>query len=164
MKKYKKIIYISVIAITIALFIIPNQIQAATRCSKCGGDGKYGGGIVCEVCNGAGIIADKESTHSAGEIISEAEQFIETGEKDANNKIEPAKLKDMSDTLYNILLVIGIIVAVVVGLIMGIKFIIGSIEEKAEIKSMIIPYIIGCVIIFGAFTIWKIVVDILQFM
>ena len=40
----------------------------------------------------------------------------------------------------------------------------GSIEEKAEIKTMLIPYIIGCVVVFGAFTIWKIVVDILQSM
>ena len=37
-----------------------------------------------------------------------------------------------------------------------------EIEEKAEIKTMLIPYIIGCVVVFGAFTIWKIVVDILQ--
>ena len=70
----------------------------------------------------------------------------------------------MSDTLYNILLVVGIIVAIIVGLIMGIKFILGSLEEKAEIKTMIIPYIIGCVVVFGAFTIWQIVVDVLQSM
>lgn len=104
------------------------------------------------------------STHSSGEIISEAESFIETGKSNANNKINPSDLKDMSDTLYNILLVVGIIAAIIVGLIMGIKFIMGSIEEKAEIKTMLIPYIIGCVVVFGAFTIWKVVVDILQSM
>ena len=70
----------------------------------------------------------------------------------------------MSNTLYNILLVMGIIVAIMVGLFLGIKFIAGSIEEKAEIKGMVIPYIIGCVVVFGAFTIWKIIVDLLQSM
>ena len=70
----------------------------------------------------------------------------------------------MSNTLYNILLVTGILIALIVGMILGIKFIMGGIEEKAEIKTMIIPYIVGCVVVFGAFTIWKIVVDILQSM
>ena len=83
---------------------------------------------------------------------------------DAENKIGSDDLKNMSDTIYNILLVAGIIIAIIVGLIMGIKFIIGGIEEKAEIKAMLIPYIIGCVVVFGAFAIWKAVVDILQSM
>lgn len=158
MRKYIKIIYMLFIIVTI--FMVSNQIYAATKCSVCGGDGEYGGGIKCTTCGGSGWIT--ESTHSAGEIIDEAGSFIEKGQANANDKIKPENLKDMSDTLYNILLVVGIIAAIIVGLIMGIKFIMGSIEEKAEIKTMLIPYIIGCVVVFGAFTIWKIVVDILQ--
>ena len=160
MKKYIKIIYMLFIIVTILM--VSSPIYAATRCSVCGGDGKYGGGIKCTTCGGSGWIS--ESTHSSGEIISEAESFIEKGQSNANDKIKTEDLKDMSDTLYNILLVIGIIAAIIVGLIMGIKFIMGSIEEKAEIKAMLIPYIIGCVVVFGAFTIWQIVVDILQSM
>lgn len=104
------------------------------------------------------------SAHTAGEIIDEAGKFIDAGQSGADSKINPNNLKEMSDTLYNILLVVGIIVAILVGLIMGIKFIMGSLEEKAEIKNMLIPYIIGCVVVFGAFTIWQIVVDLLQSM
>ena len=37
-----------------------------------------------------------------------------------------------------------------------------GIEEKAEVKAMLVPYIVGCVILFGAFTIWKVVLTILQ--
>lgn len=102
--------------------------------------------------------------HTAGEIITEGKGFISIGQADAENKIGTDNLKDMSDTIYNILLVAGIIIAIIVGLIMGIKFVMGGIEEKAEIKSMLIPYIIGCVVVFGAFAIWKAVVDILQSM
>lgn len=106
---------------------------------------------------------DKEvEKHTAGEIIDEAGSFIEIGKENAENKIKTENLKNMSDTLYNILLVVGIIAAIIVGLILGIKFILGSIEEKAEIKAMLIPYIIGCVVVFGAFTIWQIVVNLLQ--
>ena len=52
------------------------------------------------------------------------------------------------------------IVAVLIGAILGIKFMIGSVEEKAEIKAALVPFIIGCVVVFGAFGIWKIVVTI----
>lgn len=110
------------------------------------------------------IYASDTKRHTAGEIISEGKGFIEKGQNDAENKIGSDDLKKMSDTIYNILLVAGIIIAIIVGLIMGIKFIIGGIEEKAEIKAMLIPYIIGCVVVFGAFAIWKAVVDILQSM
>ncbi len=102
------------------------------------------------------------ATHTAGEIITEAGGFIEQGKQGADDKIDPENLKNMSNTLYNILLVVGIVIAVIVGLILGIKFILGSVEEKAEIKAMLIPYIIGCIVVFGAFTIWQIVVILLQ--
>ena len=102
--------------------------------------------------------------HTAGEIIEEGKGFIDVGKEDADNKISQSSLKEMSNTLYNILLVTGILIALIVGMILGIKFIMGGIEEKAEIKTMIITYIVGCVVVFGAFTIWKIVVDILQSM
>lgn len=104
---------------------------------------------------------DTVEKHTAGEIIKEGKSFIKTGEGQ-EDKISLNNLKNMSDTIYNILLVAGIIIAIIVGLIMGIKFIMGGIEEKAEIKAMLIPYIIGCVVVFGAFTIWKVVVEILQ--
>ena len=108
------------------------------------------------------IYAAKKIEHTAGEIVTEAGNFINIGSQNANEKISPDELQKLSNTVYNILLVTGIIIAIIVGLIMGIKFIMGSIEEKAEIKGMIIPYIIGCIVVFGAFTIWQIVVNLLQ--
>ncbi len=100
--------------------------------------------------------------HTIGEIVDEGKGFIEAGKTGAEEKITWKNLKNMSDTLYNILLVIGIIIAFIVGGILAIKFLTSSVEGQAEIKSMLVPYIIGCVVVFGSFTIWKIVVDILQ--
>ena len=71
------------------------------------------------------------------------------------------ELQNFSNMLYNALLIIGIIIAVIVGTILGIKFMIGSVEEKADIKKLLIPYIVGCIVVFGAFGIWKLVVTIL---
>ena len=107
---------------------------------------------------------ERDGGHTTDEIIEEGKNFIDTGKIKAEDKIKQDNLQKMSNTLYNILLVTGILIALIVGMILGIKFIMGGIEEKAEIKTMIIPYIVGCVVVFGAFTIWKIVVDILQSM
>ena len=71
-------------------------------------------------------------------------------------------LNAFSRNIYNILLTIGIVVAVLTGAIIGIKYMLGSVEEKADIKGLLIPYIAGCVIIFGSFAIWKLIVTLLQ--
>lgn len=34
--------------------------------------------------------------------------------------------------------------------------------ERAEAKKMLIPYAVGCAVVFGSFGIWKLVVTILQ--
>lgn len=50
----------------------------------------------------------------------------------------------------------------IVGTILGIQFMIASAEEKAKVKETLVPYIVGCIVIFGAFTIWSIVVNLGQ--
>ena len=49
-----------------------------------------------------------------------------------------------------------------VGTIIGIQFMMASAEEKAKVKEALIPYVVGCAVIFGAFTIWSIAVNIGQ--
>ncbi len=102
--------------------------------------------------------------HTAGEIISESKEFINTGENSGNPAISEENMQKLSNTIYNILLVVGIALAVVIGAILGIKFITGGVEAQVDVKKALIPYIVGCVVIFGAFTIWKIVLQILNAM
>ena len=37
---------------------------------------------------------------------------------------------------------------------------IGGTEGQAKVKEMIIPFVVGCVIVFGAFGIWKIALSV----
>lgn len=50
----------------------------------------------------------------------------------------------------------------IVGTIIGIQFLVASAEDKAKMKESLIPYIAGCIVIFGAFTIWSAVVHLGQ--
>lgn len=98
---------------------------------------------------------------NTGDIVSEAGEFINVG-KNENSPINENALKPGSSTLYNVLLAIGIAVALIWGLVLGVQFVTGSLEDKADIKKGLIPYIIGCVIIFGAFDIWRLVINLLE--
>lgn len=93
------------------------------------------------------------------DIITGGDDFIQAG-KDEDVSIDYSKLENTSNTIYNILLVLGICIAVIVSAVLGIQFMIGSVEEKAKVKDALIPFVIGCIVIFGAFGIWKIVINI----
>ena len=105
--------------------------------------------------------AKNEST-SAGsldDMMGDADKFINSAGEAA---ISATSLQSFSQTYYNILLTIGIVVAAIVGSILGIKFMISGAEEKAQIKELLVPYIVGCIVVFGAFAIWKLLVTILS--
>lgn len=98
-------------------------------------------------------------SNAISNILSGAENFISSGASENGVTIDTNKLKENSDMIYNILLTVGIIAAFAVGAYLGIKFMTSSIEGKADIKQALIPYIVGCIVVFGAFAIWKIVVN-----
>ena len=93
-------------------------------------------------------------------IIQGADGFIANGS--SSDMIAGDKIKNLSDIIYNVLLILGTVIAVIVGSVLGIQFITGSVEQKAKVKDSLIPFVIGCVVIFGAFGIWKLVITILR--
>ena len=106
------------------------------------------------------IILGSSGSGGIDDMIGDADNFIREGSNVIS--IDQKQLQTFSQTLYNILLTIGIVVAVIVGSILGIKFMAASVDEKAKVKQMLVAYIIGCAVVFGSFGIWKIVVTILQ--
>ena len=93
-------------------------------------------------------------------VVSGADSFIQNGQ--GGSKIDNDDIHELSDSLYNILLIIGTVIAMIVGVVLGIQFITGSVEAKSKVKESLIPYVVGCIVIFGAFGIWKLAITILQ--
>lgn len=105
--------------------------------------------------------APENASSSIDDMINDAKSFISQGKiKYANDGNK--SLKNVSNTVYNILLVVGTSIAVIMGAILGIKLMASGVEEKAEVKKLLIPYVVGCIVIFGGFGIWKLAVTILQ--
>ena len=102
-----------------------------------------------------------QTTYAADSVIDAGDSFIKEGKK-TTQAIQDSQIKTVSDQIYNILLAVGTVIAVIVGAILGIQFMVGSMDEKAKVKESLIPFVIGCIIIFGAFGIWKLIATILQ--
>ena len=95
-------------------------------------------------------------------ILQTADDFLNLGKEESDGKTDKAQLQNMVDLVYNTFLGVGVFVAVVVGAILGIKYMTTASEEQAKIKETFEPYIIGCIVTFGAFGVWKIAILLLR--
>ena len=72
-----------------------------------------------------------------------APQIIETFK-------ETKTAEDAGNTVLGLIQTVGTFVAVAVLMILGIKYMLGSIEERASYKKSMLPYLIGAILLFGA--------------
>lgn len=99
---------------------------------------------------------------SISNIVGGADNFVNSGKDGSANTIDGNILSETSDLIYNTFLIVGVCVAVLIGTVLGIQFITGSVEQKVKVKESLIPFVVGCVVIFSAFGIWKLVIEILR--
>lgn len=110
-----------------------------------------------------------ESSASGGldDMIKDAEAFEKEkgatvgGSGSQTFQLNQGNLQSFSSDLYSVLLISATAISVLIGIIIGIKYMIGSVEEKAEYKKLLVPYLAGCVAVYGALGIWKLLVTIL---
>ena len=109
-----------------------------------------------------GLDYGEAETVTPDTIIGDADSFMDTGATSDVATINQDNADVVFDSIYNILLAIGIAVTVIWGLVIAIKLMMSSVEEKAEYKKLLAPYLVGCVVIFGSFIIWKIIIVIMN--
>ena len=109
----------------------------------------------------AEIKGDQRATiDNPDSIIDAANDWTNTqgGQMDIDQK----KVDTTVNSVYRILLTIGIIISLIWGAVLGIKFLFGSMEDRVDIKKHLLPYVIWVCVIFGSFIIWSVVVGIMQ--
>lgn len=109
--------------------------------------------VLCIICNPI------YAANTVDDVFSGADSFLNNN---TTSTINTDLLHTTSNFMFNTLLAIAIIAAVAVGIIIGIQFMTASVEEKAKVKETLVPYVVSCVVIFGAFGIWKLAVIILS--
>lgn len=177
----KKIIKF-LILIVLFIFVINSNVVYATPAK--GTDGSGGGGQSSSSSSNSNSKSknNKSTTQSSDwkDGFKYADDFtngqidwnindknLTANEKEALEKRYPSvtemekNMKKDLNSIFNLLLAIGTALTVIVGAVLGISYIMASAEDKAKIKEKMIPYIVGSIVIFGAYTIWFLVVTIL---
>ena len=67
------------------------------------------------------------------------------------------KAEEKIGKVLSVITNIGMVLSVIMPAILGVKYMLGSVEEKAEYKKDMIPYFVGAVLLFSICTIVKIV-------
>ncbi len=90
--------------------------------------------------------------------ISKAESITINPEQfNPGTNIGSEKLSNIGGVVLGIINAIGAFVAVGMLMVMGIKFMLGSIEEKAEYKSLMFPYVLGAILLFSGTTLLNLI-------
>ena len=72
------------------------------------------------------------------------------------------KVMDMGNKLIGAIQLIGSIVSVLTLVVLGIKYMTGSVEERAEYKKTMMPYVVGAVMVFAITNLLKILENVIS--
>ena len=114
--------------------------------------------LIVTVCLiGIFSIENRVSAVSLKEMATDIEDFKKAGDK---LTVNTGEMEKEFAGLGKILTTIGAGVLLIVITYMGIKYFISSPEEQAKLKGQLIGVVVSAVVIFGAYSIWKMAVSI----
>ena len=70
------------------------------------------------------------------------------------------KIDNFGQGIIKVITTVGSICSVVVLIMLGLKYMMGSVEEKAEYKKTLLPYVIGASMVFAASSLVSIIYNI----
>ena len=102
--------------------------------------------IVCVIMAVTPVFADIDPTQLTGTTDADAETAI----------------SGFAGKVIGLISNIGIVASVIILMVIGLKYLTGSVEEKADYKKSLMPYVVGVIVIFGASAIAKFVIGFAQ--
>lgn len=78
------------------------------------------------------------------------------------NDSDITPITDKVKPVINAISISGVIISVITLTILGIKYMVGSVEERAEYKTSMMPYLIGCILLFSGSAIIGIIYNIVK--
>ncbi len=87
------------------------------------------------------------------------ETWKPSSQTDAANATQ---IQNIGNSIIGFIQAVGSVLSVAVLAILGIKYMTGSVEEKAQYKKSMMPYVIGAIMIFAITNVLAIIVDIVK--
>ena len=104
--------------------------------------------IICFI-----VIAIMPTCVKAIDIINNPDDYRPNYIRNSDTELIVSK----ANKILGVITTIGIVASVITLMILGVKYMMGSVEQKAEYKKSMIPYIIGIIILFSISTIVSII-------
>lgn len=95
-----------------------------------------------------------------GDAISGGKDFISAANP-SSIPVNGGAATDVSSNIYNLFLGVAIVVAVVCATYLGVQYMVSSAMDKAKVKESALALALGCLVAFGAFGIWRVLVTML---
>ena len=96
---------------------------------------------------------------SMGSMVEDTKKFINIGKKQSSNIQIGNSVAEIA-SIGSILTTIGVAVMIGVTAYMGIKYLTAAPDAKAKLKTQLIGVVVAGVVIFGAYYIWKLAIDV----
>ncbi len=74
---------------------------------------------------------------------------LEALDKYAQQQGTSTKFVEKVNVILGIVQMVGSVIAVICLIVLGIKYMMGSVEEKAEYKKTLMPYMLGAIMVLG---------------
>ncbi len=100
---------------------------------------------------------ESNASFSIDDIFEKAREWMERGSQ--NPIISPETIVDFVIPIGQIMTAIGISVVFAGLVIIGIKYMVSEPEQKGKLKQQLIGLVVAGVVIFGAYSIWKLTYD-----
>lgn len=94
---------------------------------------------------------DNRATFEFNDVLDDLSYY--TPEDDTSGT---TKFTTKAGKILSVITNIGILLSVIIPAVLGIKYMIGSVDEKAEYKKDMVPYLVGAFLLFGISTVVKI--------
>ncbi len=105
----------------------------------------------------ATVLGEDRGTVPFNDVLTDIGVYKPT---DSITGTDALRMENVASQILTVITNIGIITSVIILAVLGIKYMIGSVEEKAEYKADLVPYVVGAFILFGITTIMKILIAI----
>lgn len=102
------------------------------------------------------------NTLSFDSVVQEANDWIARGEASGSGTINVNEITSIITPIAQALTVVGVGILLIVAAVMGIKWITANPEEQAKLKQQSIGLVVAAAVILGAYTIWKIALNIVS--
>lgn len=136
-----------------------NNMNYTARISITYQNGVYSGNIKVNSTTGTIIEEDAPSTQP---LPSGSNPTVNPDYWQPSANTDNQLLVNIGNVIIGIIRTIGTVIAVVVIMILGIKYMFGTVEEKANYKGTMIPYLIGAIMLFTIPNIVGIIYDLVK--